>query len=91
MVDIADTRDVQLVLVSTTSDSDSDPHLWAAATPRSHALKSVLRVVPLGSSAHLLQHHLSPDHLAALNVRLGDIRDLGQAPEQFCHEEEIMK
>ena len=84
---ITNPDDVQLVLVA--SPDSGDPHLWIAATLRDDALKTVLRLAPIGSSAELLDERLSPERLAELSVRTRDVRDLGAFDAGLMPQQEI--
>jgi hypothetical protein len=71
-----DPENLQIVTVSYDDQHDS-PHLWIAATARSEALKAVLRLAPLGSSAEFSSLKLPPEQLRGLQIRPRDVRDLG--------------
>jgi hypothetical protein len=71
-----DPENLQIVTVSYDDQRDS-PHLWIAATARDEALKAVLRLAPLGSSAEFSSLKLPPEQLKGLQIRPRDVRDLG--------------
>jgi hypothetical protein len=70
--------DVQLVVLTEFPPDADEPEsrLWAAAVPRIGALKAVLQLAPLGSSAELSSGRLSAEQLAALRLRPRDIREI---------------
>lgn len=69
--------DVQLLLVSFPDSGDA--HLWLVAAARNNALKTALRSAPIGSEALLIEERLPLERLAEMNLRVGDVRDLGVA------------
>jgi hypothetical protein len=71
-----DPENLQVVTVSYDDQHDS-PHLWIAATARDEALKAVLRLAPLGSSAEFSTLKLRAEQLEGLQIRPRDVRDLG--------------
>jgi hypothetical protein len=71
-----ESENLQIVAVSHDEQGDT-PHLWVAATARDEALKAVLRLAPLGSSAEFSPLKLPPEQLRDLQIRPRDVRDLG--------------
>lgn len=63
----------EIHLVRVTTD-DGEVQIWLAATPREEALDRVLDAIPEGWSVGLVQRPLSAEHIAALNMTVGEIR-----------------
>jgi hypothetical protein len=72
---VADPAKVQLLFV--TFPDSVDMRRWVVVAGRNDALKTALRCAPIGSVAQLAEERLSLDRLVEMNLRLGDVRDLG--------------
>lgn len=66
---------VHLVRVITTGGKEQ---LWAAATSRDEAVNRVLKAVPDGCNARLLDHRLRPRREAVNTMASGEVRQLAK-------------
>ena len=70
-----DSNGVHLVRVTT---HDGKHQLWAAATLREEAVGHVLKAIPEGWRARLLDDRLKPREDAVLTMIRGDVRELSK-------------
>lgn len=69
---------VQIVRVLMTEWVEDRPtaQLWVAAFPRNEAVAAVQRMLPEGWIAELSNQHLTPEHVAHLELRPGEVREM---------------
>jgi len=70
---MANARDIHLVKVTT---DDREHQLWVIAAPRDEAITRVLNAIPEGWTAALLSNRLTPQEMEALNLQLGEVREI---------------
>ncbi|OKO74602.1 hypothetical protein AC629_34910 [Bradyrhizobium sp. NAS80.1] len=63
--------EVHLVRVIT---DDREVQIWLAATSRDQALDLVLEAIPEGWAVNLIQRQLAAEHVLALNMKPGEVR-----------------
>ncbi|WP_050421263.1 hypothetical protein [Bradyrhizobium tropiciagri] len=63
--------EVHLVRVTT---DDGSLQIWMAVTNRDEAVDRVLDVIPEGWAASLVERRLSPEHIAELDMKPGEVR-----------------
>lgn len=67
---------VEAHLVRVTTD-DRDIRVWVVATPQVEAVTAVLNAIPEGWSACLFPNKLRAVEIEALNLKPGEVRELG--------------
>ena len=69
---------IQLVRVFMADGVGDRPtvQLWVAAVPRGEAAAAVQAKLPEGWSAELVERWLTPEQVALLNLRPGDVREM---------------
>ena len=70
--------EVQIVRVLMTEWVEDRPtvQLWVAAAPRNEAAATVQRMLPEGWIAELSNRCLTPEHIARLDLRPGEVREM---------------
>lgn len=66
-------RATEVQLVRVTTDA-REVQIWLAATSREEALDRVLDAIPEGWAVSLIQRGLAAEHVAALDMTVGEIR-----------------
>jgi hypothetical protein len=66
---------VHLVRVTTAGGNEQ---LWAAATSRDEAVGRVLKAVPTGCNARLMDDRLKPRHEVVTTMTPGEVRELAK-------------
>jgi hypothetical protein len=59
---------------------DGQTKFWAAATRHEQAVLEVQQLLPPGWIATITERHLTPDQVAALNMRPGSVHELKYVP-----------
>jgi hypothetical protein len=72
---------IQVVRVTDNTSVDGVPvrHLWVAAVPRDEAAAAVQKRIPADWTAELTDRRLTPEHIARLKLRPGDVCELSSA------------
>jgi hypothetical protein len=67
---------VVVVLIPDATKNILKKQYWAAAVPREKAVAAVRKAVPMDWRTELSERHLTPQRLARLKLRPGDVREL---------------